>query len=94
MTRVSFEIGTTNYTVKETIPANTTKRYALRLTQWQMLEITLKSNTSAFIAVSTEKGKQLVDFSQKWLWYRDYATENGDWYVDVQTGGLTPLISI
>ena len=38
MTRVSFEIGTTNYTVKETIPANTTKRYALRLTQWQMLD--------------------------------------------------------
>lgn len=94
MTRVSFEIGTTNYTVKETIPANTTKRYALRLTQWQMLEITLKSNTSAFIAVSTEKGKQLVDFSQKWLWYRDYATENGDWYVDVQTGAYAADINL
>ena len=64
MTRVSFEVGTTNYTVKETIPANTTKRYALRLTQWQMLEITLKSNTSAFIAVSTEKASNWSIFSE------------------------------
>lgn len=94
VTRVSFDPGTTNYTVRETIPANTTKRYALRLTQWQMLEITLKSNTSAFIAVSTENGKQLVDFSQKWLWYRDYASENGDWYVDVQTGAYAADINL
>lgn len=94
VTRVSFATGTTNYTVKETIPANTTKRYALRLTQWQMIEISLKSNTSAYIAVSTEKGKQLVDFSQKWLWYRDYATENGDWYVDVQTGAYAADINL
>lgn len=94
VTRVSFATGTTNYTVNETIPANTTKRYAIRLTQWQMAEISLKSSTSAFIAVSTEKGRELVDFSKMWTWYRDYASENGDWYVDVRTGAYAADINL
>lgn len=94
VTRVNFATGTTNHTVSETIPANTTKRYALRLSQWQMIEIVLKSSTTAHIAVSTEKGDQLVDFSKKWTWYRDYATENGDWYVDVRTGNYAADINL
>ena len=93
-TRISFAAGTTNYTVKETIPGNTTKRYALRLTQYQLAEISLSSNTTAHIAISTEKGKELVNFSQKWTWYRDYATENGDWYIDVRTGAYAADISL
>lgn len=94
VTRISFATGTTNYTVKETIPANTTKRYALRLTQYQMAEVSLSSNTSAYIAITTEKGKELVDFSQKWTWYRDYASENGDWYIDVRTGAYAADITL
>ena len=86
VTRISFAAGTTNYTVKENIPANTTKRYAVRLTQYQLAEISLSSSTSAYIAITTEKGRELVNFSQKWTWYHDYATENGDWYIDVRTG--------
>ncbi len=93
-TRISFATGTTNYTVKETIPANTTRRYALRLTQYQLAEISLSSSSTAFIAITTEKGKELVNFSQKWTWYRDYATENGDWYIDVRTGGYDASISL
>ena len=93
-TRISFATGTTNYTVTETIPANTTRRYALRLTQYQMLETTLSSSASAYIAVNTEAGKQLVDFSQNWMWYRDYATENGDWYIDVRTGANAANINL
>ena len=94
VTRISFATGTTNYTVKETIPANTTKRYALRLTQYQMAEVSLSSSTSAYIAITTEKGKDLVDFSQKWTWYRDYASENGDWYIDVRTGAYAADITL
>ena len=93
-TRINFATGTTNYTVIDTIPANTTRRYALRLTQYQMLETSLTSSTTAHIAISTEKGKQLVDFSQKWTWYRDYASENGDWYVDVRTGAYAADINL
>lgn len=94
VTRISFAAGTTNYTVKENIPANTTKRYAVRLTHYQLAEISLSSSTSAYIAITTEKGKELVNFSQKWTWYRDYATENGDWYIDVRTGGYEASISL
>lgn len=94
VTRVSFATGATNHVVSETIPANTTKRYAVRLMQWQMAEISLKSSTTAFIAVTTEKGKQLVDFSNKWTWYRDYATENGDWFIDVRTGAYAADINL
>lgn len=93
-TRISFAAGTTNYTVKETIPANTTKRYALRLTQYQLAEISLSSSTTAHIAITTEKGKELVNFSQKWTWYRDYATENGDWYIDVRSGAYSANITL
>jgi hypothetical protein len=93
-TRISFASGTTNYTVKETIPANTTKRYALRLTQYQLAEISLSGSTSAYIAITTEKGKELVNFSQKWTWYRDYASENGDWYIDVRTGAYASDITL
>jgi hypothetical protein len=93
-TRISFATGTTNYTVKETIPANTTKRYALRLTQYQLAEINLSGSTSAYIAITTEKGKELVNFSQKWTWYRDYASENGDWYIDVRTGAYASDITL
>ena len=60
-TRISFATGTTNYTVKETIPANTTRRYALRLTQYQLAEISLSSSSTAFIAITTEKGKELLE---------------------------------
>lgn len=94
MVRVSFEPGTTNYTVVDTIPANTTRRYALRLTEWQLIDISLDSTTSAFIAVSNEKGKEMVDFSQKWTWYRDFATEAGDWYIDVRTGAYEADINL
>jgi hypothetical protein len=80
--------------VKETIPANTTKRYALRLTQYQLAEISLSGSTSAYIAITTEKGKELVNFSQKWTWYRDYASENGDWYIDVRTGAYASDITL
>jgi hypothetical protein len=93
-TRISFATGTTNYTVKETIPANTTKRYALRLRQYQLAEISLSGSTSAYIAITTEKGKELVNFSQKWTWYRDYASENGDWYIDVRTGAYASDITL
>jgi len=94
MVRVSFAPGTTNYTVVDTIPANTTRRYALRLTEWQLIDISLDSTTSAFIAVSNEKGKEMVDFSQKWTWYRDFATEAGDWYIDVRTGAYEADINL
>ena len=94
VTRISFATGTTNYTVKDTIPANTTKRYALRLLQYQMTEVSLSSTTSAYIAITTEKGRQLVDFANKWTWYRDYASENGDWYIDVSTGAYAADISL
>ena len=94
VTRISFATGTTNYTVKETIPANTTKRYALRLTQYQLAEVTLTSSSTAHIAITTEKGKELVNFSQKWTWYRDYASENGDWYIDVRTAGYAADINL
>lgn len=92
--RISFATGTTNYTVKENIPANTTKRYALRLTQYQLAEINLSSSTSAYLGITTEKGKELVNFSQKWTWYRDYASENGDWYIDVRTGAYAADITL
>ena len=94
ITRISFAAGTTNYTVKENIPANTTKRYALRLTQYQLAEVSLSSSTSAYIAITTEKGRELVNFSQKWTWYRDYASENGDWYIDVRTGAYAADITL
>lgn len=94
VTRISFATGTTNYTVKDTIPANTTKRYALRLLQYQMTEVSLSSTTSAYIAITTEKGRQLVDFANKWTWYRDYASENGDWYIDVRTGAYAAEITL
>lgn len=94
VTRVSFAAGTTNYTVNETIPANTTKRYAVRLTTYQLAEVSLTSSTSAYIAITTEKGRELVNFSQKWTWYRDYASENGDWYIDVRTGAYAADISL
>lgn len=94
ITRISFAAGTTNYTVKENIPANTTKRYTLRLTQYQLAEVSLSSSTSAYIAITTEKGRELVNFSQKWTWYRDYASENGDWYIDVRTGAYAADITL
>lgn len=93
-TRISFAAGTTNYTVKETIAANTTKRYALRLTQYQLAEINLSSTNSAFLGITTEKGRELVNFSQKWTWYRDYGSENGDWYIDVRTGAYAADITL
>ena len=94
VTRINFATGTTNYTVKDTIPANTTKRYALRLTQYQLAEISLSSSATAHIAITTEKGRELVNFSQKWTWYQDYASENGDWNIDVRTGAYAADISL
>jgi hypothetical protein len=92
--RISFAAGTTNGQIKETIPANTIKRYSIRLMQSQMAEVSLSSTASAHIAITTEKGRQLVNFDQKWTWYRDYASENGDWYIDVRTGAYASDITL
>jgi len=91
---ISFAAGTTNGQLKDNIPANTTKRYSVRLLQNQLTEVTLNSTNTAYIAITTGKGRKLVDFSNKWTWYRDYASENGDWYIDVQTGAYAADITL
>ena len=91
---ISFAAGTTNGQLKDNIPANTTKRYSVRLPQNQLTEVTLNSTNTAYISITTSKGRKLVDFSNKWTWYRDYASENGDWYIDVQTGAYAADITL
>lgn len=91
---INFAAGTTNGQIKDNIPANTTKRYSVRLLQNQLTEVTLNSTNTAYIAITTGKGRKLVDFSNKWTWYRDYASENGDWYIDVQTGAYAADITL
>ncbi len=92
--RISFATGTTNGQLKDNIPANTTKRYSVRLMQNQLAEVSLSSTNTAYISITTEKGRKLVDFSNRWTWYRDYASENGDWYIDVQTGAYATDITL
>ena len=91
---INFATGTTNGQVKDNIPANTTKRYSVRLLQNQLAEVTLNSTNTAYITITTGKGRKLVDFSNKWTWYRDYASETGDWYIDVQTGAYAADITL
>ncbi len=91
---INFAAGTTNGQIKDNIPANTTKRYSVRLLQNQLTEVSLNSTNTAYIAITTGKGRKLVDFSNRWTWYRDYASENGDWYIDVQTGAYAADITL
>ena len=84
--RLSFAAGTTNASNEGQLSANTTRRFVFTADKGQLMDISLNSGSTAYIAVTTPSGKKLVDFNQGWTWYRDYLSEKGDWYIDIRAG--------
>ena len=82
-TRISFDTGTTNKTVTDTVEANQTKRYVLWMAKWQIMDISTSADNAAYISVKTPSGKVLVGFPNRWIWYRDFAQESGDYVIEV-----------
>lgn len=94
VTRLSFASGATNISYDGQLSANTTKRFVFTADKSQLMDISLSSGSSAYIAVTSPSGKQLVSFDQGWTWYRDYISEKGDWYIDVKTGSYDTSYSL
>ncbi len=92
--RLSFAAGTTNSTAEGQLSANTTRRFVFTADKGQLMDISLSSGSTAYIAVTTPSGKKLVDFNQGWTWYRDYLSEKGDWYIDVRAGSYDTTYSL
>lgn len=84
--RLSFAADNTNVTAEGQMSANTTRRYVFWANKNQFMDISLDSASGAYIAITSPSGKKLVDFDQRWTWYRDYISENGDWYIDIRAG--------
>ena len=84
--RLSFAAGATNITAEGQMAANTTRRYVFWADKNQLMDISLYGASGAYIAISSASGRQLVEFSQGWTWYRDYIPEKGDWYIDIKAG--------
>lgn len=81
--RVSFDAGTTNKTMSGTVEANQTKRYVVWMSKWQLMNLATSGDYAAFLRVISPSGKVLVAFENRWIWYRDYAEETGDYIVEV-----------
>ena len=81
--RISFAAGTTNKTTSGTVEANQTKPYVFWVSKGQLFEVNNSGDNAAFIAVKSPSGKVLVDFANRWLWYRDFAQETGDYVIQV-----------
>ncbi len=81
--RISFATGTTNKTTSGTVEANQTKPYVFWVSKGQLFEVNNSGDNAAFIAVTSPSGKVLVDFANRWLWYRDFAQETGDYVIQV-----------
>lgn len=81
--RISFATGTTNKTTSVTFEANQTKPYVFWVSKGQLFEVNNSGDNAAFIAVTSPSGKVLVDFANRWLWYRDFAQETGDYVIQV-----------
>lgn len=81
--RISFAAGTTNKTTSGTVEANQTKPYVFWVSKGQLFEVNNSGDNAAFIAVTSPSGKVLVDFANRWLWYRDFAQETGDYVIQV-----------
>jgi len=94
VTRLSFASGATNISYDGQLSANTTKRFVFTADKGQLMDISLSSGSTAYIAVTSPSGKQLVSFDQGWTWYRDYISEKGDWYIDVKTGSYDTSYSL
>ena len=92
--RLSFAAGTTNASNEGQLSANTTRRFVFTADKGQLMDISLNSGSTAYIAVTTPSGKKLVDFNQGWTWYRDYLSEKGDWYIDVRAGSYDTTYSL
>ena len=84
--RLSFAADNTNVTAEGQMSANTTRRYVFWANKNQFMDISLDSASGAYIAITSPSGKKLVNFDQGWTWYRDYISENGDWYIDIRAG--------
>jgi hypothetical protein len=81
--RISFAAGTTNKTTSGTVEANQTKQFVFWVGKGQLFEVNNSGDNAGFIAVKSPSGKVLVDFDNRWLWYRDYAQETGDYVIQV-----------
>ncbi len=81
--RLSFTTGITNITAEGHLAANATQRFVFWADENQMMDI---SSSGAYIAITSPSGNKLVEFDQLWTWYRGYASEKGDWYLDIKTG--------
>ena len=81
--RISFAAGTTNKTTSGTVEANQTKPYVFWVSKGQLFEVNNSGDNAAFIAVKSPSGKVLVDFANRWLWYRDFVQETGDYVIQV-----------
>ncbi len=81
--RIKFETGTTNAVIKGSVEANQSKRYVLWMTKGQMMSLGTSADNAAYISVKTPSGKVLVSFENRWLWYRDFAQETGDYVIEV-----------
>lgn len=85
-TRLSFAAGTTNSYVEGSLAVGATTRYVFWMDKYQMMDISTSGANAAYIQIKTPGGKTLVDFSQGWTWYRDYAQEAGDYVLDISGG--------
>jgi hypothetical protein len=86
--RISFAAGTTNKTVAGSVEAQQSKKYVVWLSKWQLIDIATSADNAAYIAVKTPSGQVLVNFSNRWLWYRDFAQETGDYVIEVSGGNF------
>lgn len=93
-TRISFALGTTNASSEGQLAANTTKRFVFTADKNQLMDISLSSGSTAYIAITSPSGKKLVTFDQGWTWYRDYISEKGDWYIDIKAGSYDTSYSL
>jgi len=90
-TQLKFAPGTTNTIATGSLAAEATKRYVFWADKGQVMDI---SCSGAYISVTAPNGKRLVNFDQRWTWYRDYISEKGNWTIDIKAGSFDTNYSL
>lgn len=84
--RINFQTGNTNGNVVGAVRANTLTRYVFWGAEGQLMDVSLSSGQSAWIAVQSRDGRLLLSGSSKWTSYRGYLPVSGDYFIDVYAG--------
>lgn len=92
--RVSFAAGATRWSLSESIPANTLRRYTLNAGKDQMLDLYFQAVEGYTISLRAQNGAVLLSPTANAGGFRVVLPATQDYYIDVQAGAVATNFNI